>query len=215
VGFLRLTDPGYLGDDQGLFKRAPSSVLTVLGYVLFMGSLIAIMTQWLNSKLRALESGPTPIAQNGHILILGWTNRTAAVVRELIRSEGRLKRFLKRLGNKRSLKIVILVEDVTPELVLELEEEVGPDDWNPNCVIFRSGTPLRIEHLRRVDFANAAAIILPGADFAYGGADASDTRIVKTLLNIANHGKSEPGEPLQLLTTEVFDRRKVSVADAA
>jgi len=212
--FLRLTDPGYLGDDQGMFKRALSSVLTVLGYVLFMGSLIAIMTQWLNAKLRALESGLTPIAQNGHILILGWTNRTAAVVRELIRSEGRLKRFLKRLGNKRSLKIVIMVEDVTPELVLELEEEVGPGDWNPNRVIFRSGTPLRIEHLRRVDFANAAAIILPGADFAYGGADASDTRIVKTLLNIANHGKSEPGEPLQLLTTEVFDRRKVSVAEA-
>lgn len=212
--FLRLTDPGYLGDDEGLFKRVLSSVLTVLGYVLFMGSLIAIMTQWLNAKLRALESGLTPIAQNGHILILGWTNRTAAVVRELIRSEGRLKRFLKRLGNKRSLRIVILVEDVTPELVLELEEEVGPDDWNPNRVIFRSGSPLRIEHLRRVDFANAAAIILPGADFAYGGADASDTRIVKTLLNIANHGKSEPGEALQLLTTEVFDRRKVSVAEA-
>jgi hypothetical protein len=172
------------------------------------------MTQWLNAKLRALESGLTPIAQNGHILILGWTNRTAAVVRELIRSEGRLKRFLKQLGNKRSLRIVILVEDVTPELVLELEAEVGRDDWNPNRVIFRSGTPLRIEHLRRVDFANAAAIILPGADFAYGGADASDTRIVKTLLNIANHGKSELGEPLQLLTTEVFDRRKVSVAEA-
>jgi hypothetical protein len=132
----------------------------------------------------------------------------------LIRSEGRPKRFLKRLGNKRALKIVILVQDVTPELVLKLETEVGPDDWNPNRVIFRSGTPLGIEHLRRVDFANAAAIILSGSDFAYGGADALDTCLVKTLLYIANHGKSEPGDPLQLLTTEVFDRRKVSVAEA-
>ena len=50
--FRRLTDPGNLGDDEGLFTRVLSSVLTVLGYVLFMGSLIAIMTQWLNAKLR-------------------------------------------------------------------------------------------------------------------------------------------------------------------
>ncbi|MCC5878416.1 MAG: hypothetical protein JJU03_00765, partial [Idiomarina sp.] len=35
--FLRLTDPGYLGDDEGAFKRVISTVLTVLGYVIFMG----------------------------------------------------------------------------------------------------------------------------------------------------------------------------------
>ena len=33
-GFLRLTDPGYLGDDHGALKRTVSTILTVLGYVL-------------------------------------------------------------------------------------------------------------------------------------------------------------------------------------
>jgi hypothetical protein len=39
--FLRLTDPGYLGDDEGSILRTLSTIVTVLGYVLFMGSLVA------------------------------------------------------------------------------------------------------------------------------------------------------------------------------
>ena len=69
--FLRLTDPGYLGDDKGVVLQTISTVVTILGYVLFMGALIAIMTQWLQRTMRKLESGVTPITQNDHILILG------------------------------------------------------------------------------------------------------------------------------------------------
>ena len=46
--FLRLTDPGYLGDDEGTASRAVSTIVTVLGYILFLGLLIAILTQWMN-----------------------------------------------------------------------------------------------------------------------------------------------------------------------
>ena len=62
--FLRLTDPGYLGDDTGLFRLTVSTILTVLGPVTFFGSLVAIMTQWLTQTLSNLERGLTPIAQN-------------------------------------------------------------------------------------------------------------------------------------------------------
>ena len=34
--FLRLTDPGYLGDDEGALLRTVSTLLTVLGYVIFL-----------------------------------------------------------------------------------------------------------------------------------------------------------------------------------
>jgi hypothetical protein len=76
-----------LGDDEGLSRRLISTVLTILGYVLFMGSLIAIMTQWLNQKIRNFERGLTPIVRRNHILILGWTNRTLAIVDELMRAK--------------------------------------------------------------------------------------------------------------------------------
>lgn len=53
--FLRLTDPGYLGDDEGVVLRTLSTVVTVAGYVVFMGMLVAIMTQWLIRTVARLE----------------------------------------------------------------------------------------------------------------------------------------------------------------
>ena len=56
-------------------------------------------------------------------------------------------------------------------------------------------------------------LFLPGADFAYGSADESDTRIIKTLLSIANQGeKRDAKEVLPLLVTEIFDSDKVVMA---
>ena len=213
--FLRLTDPGYLGDDEGLARRVISTVVTVLGYVLFMGSLIAIMTQWLNQTIRNFERGLTPIVRRNHILILGWTNRTSEIVSELMRSEGRVRRFLQLRGARRGLHVVILSEDVSLERTMELRRALGPL-WNAGKITFRSGIPLRIEHLERVDFQNASAIILPGADFAYGSANESDMRIIKTLMSISNQGERGDGtEVLPLLVTEIFDSDKVVMAKRA
>ena len=105
--FLRLTDPGYLGDDQGFALRVISTVITVAGYVLFMGSLIAIMTQWLAATMRRLEIGVTPISMRGHVVILGWSNRTPEVIRKFLQARGRLARFLDR-KHARKLQVVVL-----------------------------------------------------------------------------------------------------------
>ncbi len=211
--FLRITDPGYLGDDKGIFVAALSTVVTILGVVLFMGSLIAIMTQWLSETIRTLESGVTPIVQEDHILVLGWSNRTPTVVRELVLSEGRVRRFLRRRG-ARKLRIVILSEEVSTERRYELRDYLGPY-WDENQIIFRSGTPLRTEHLQRVDLMHAAAIIIPGSEIEFGGSDAADMRTIKTLLSISKSGRVEGNAELPLLVAEIFDARKLPVAKVA
>ncbi len=211
--FLRLTDPGYLGDDEGRLLQTVSTIVTVLGYVLFMGALIAIMTQWLQSTMRKLESGLTPITQKDHILILGWTNRTAAIVQELVLSEGRVRRFLKRIGAKK-LHIVILAEEVTTALPFELKEKLG-SSYNERQITFRSGSPLRIDHLKRVDFMNAGVIMLPGSDFAFEGLEITDTRIIKSLLTISNYGHLQAAERYPLVVAELIDARKIPVAQTA
>lgn len=212
--FLRLTDPGYLGDDEGTALRVISTTVTVLGYVLFMGSLIAIMTQWLNQEIRKLESGLTPISIEDHFLILGWTNRTPSIVRELVWSEGRVRRFLKRRG-ARGLRIVILAEEVTSELRQELKDIVGKK-LRQRQVIMRSGSSMRVEHLERVDFARASAIILPGADYAMGGPEATDTRIVKTLMSISRYdGRQLPGRQDPSVVAEIYDVNKLPIVQQA
>ncbi|RMH50429.1 MAG: ion channel DMI1 [Bacteroidetes bacterium] len=211
--FLRLTDPGYLGDDEGTALRVISTVVTVLGYVLFMGSLIAILTQSLSQTMRRLESGLTPIAVRDHVLILGWTNRTAPIVRELMLSEGRVRRFLSRRGARR-LRIVILAEQVDARLRQELRDQIGPA-LKHRQVIFRSGSSMRIEHLQRVAFGQAAAILLPGADFELGGAQVTDTRIIKTLMSMARYSSYREAGRVPIVVAEIFDTQKIPIARRA
>ena len=205
--FLRLSDPGYLGDDEGLARRFISTAITVLGYVVFLGSLIAIMTQWLNATMRKLEMGLTTINQRGHVLILGWTNRTPIIVREILYSGERATPFL-RLIRKSRLRIVILAENVTQAMVQELRDVLGPL-WNQRQIILRSGTPLRMDHLERVDFIHAGVVIIPAATFAYGGAENIDTRTIKVLLSISREAHSIREEP-PFIVTEILDLQKVS-----
>lgn len=217
--FLRLSDPGYLGDDVGTVNRTVSTVVTVLGYVVFLGALVAVMTQWLDARMERLESGLTPVARDKHILILGWTNRTEAIVRELLLSEERVRRFLRRHGT-RDLHIVVLAEEVNATRAQDLRDAVG-DVWDERKVTLRSGTALRPEHLPRVDHLNASAIILPAAEFQAGGIRATDSDTVKTLLSLQNAPTAERGSPIggpsapPVVVAEIFDARKVALARSA
>jgi ion channel POLLUX/CASTOR len=210
--FLRLSDPGYLGDDEGFWVRTVSTLLTVSGYVVFLGSLVAIMTQWLNATMTRLESGLTPVTRNDHFVILGWTNRTVPVLREILLSQARVRRFLRRRG-ARSLHIVVLCDEVTPALHQDLKEQLGPL-WNEQRITLRTGSPLRIEHLERVDFLHAGVILIPGNDFIPDGGMALDTRTVKTLLSINGAALNEPVPP-PLVVAELLDARKLSLARRA
>lgn len=210
--FLRLTDPGYLGDDEGTLRRTVSTVVTILGYVVFLGALIAIMTQWLNRTIEKLEAGQTPVAHRGHIVILGWTNRTATIVRELMESSARLRRFLKQHKTRR-LHVVVLAEEKASVLTQELRERLG-NDWDERRITVRTGSPLRREHLERADFSNAAAIVIPGRDFAEDGALQSDARVIKTLLAISHFVRDE-NKTLPLFVAEIFDARKERLARRA
>lgn len=210
--FLRLTDPGYLGDDEGVARRAISTVVTVLGYLLFLGLLIAILTQWLNGVISRLESGVTPVALSDHVIILGWTHRTPAIVADLLDTGARAERFLASHGAD-DLRIVILAERVDQALLGELRERLG-ELWSDRRVFLRSGTPLRVDHLERVAFRYAAVLVLPGADFGEQKPEAIDAQTVKTLMAISEHAAATGASP-PLAVAELYDGRRALVARQA
>ncbi len=210
--FLRLTDPGYLGDDEGVARRIISTVVTVLGYLLFLGLLIAILTQWLNDTIRRLESGVTPVGVRDHVLVLGSTDRTPAVLRQLLQTRNRVARFLARHGASQ-LRIVVLSEEVDATVARELRERVG-DAYDDRQVILRAGSPLRLEHLERVAFADAAVIIVPGGDHAGPSAHIVDAETVKTLRALSVHG-SRGGRTLPTVVAELGSGQSATVAHSA
>lgn len=207
--FLRLTDPGYLGDDDGVARATISTAITVLGYILFMGALIAILVQWLDQTMNRLELGLTPVAMDAHIVLLGWTSRTAAILEEILASQGRIERFLRERG-ARHLRVAVLAERAGPVLMAELRQQLQQQlrgRWNARQIVLRSGSCLRLEDLRRVDFAHAAAVLLPAADTAVDNALDADARSVKTLMTIGAALAEEPPEEPPLLVMEIQDTR--------
>lgn len=205
--FLRLSDPGYLGDDEGTWRRVVSTVLTVLGYVVFLGALVAIMTQWLIQQMRRLESGLTPVVARNHLVVLGWNSRTLPIVAEIIGSAGRVSRFLARHRTRR-LELVVLSESVTARHAQALRDDptIGA---HAGQVVLRSGTPLLVEDLERVDCMNAAALIIPCGSTGQGlGADMAT---IKALLSVSNHPLAAH-QPLPYAVAEIRDHRHVMVA---
>lgn len=209
--FLRLSDPGYLGDDQGTWRRVVSTLLTVAGYVVFMGSMVAIITSWLNRKIRSLEQGLTRVTARNHIIILGWTNRTVHIAAELYQSSKRVKKFLKRHG-ARALKLIILSDDVNPFRLQELKDHplIGK---RANEIVLRSGNTIDREHLQRVDCMNASAIIIPSQSNANKELITPDVETIKTLLSLNSEMQSQNGiGKMPYVVAEIQDENKVKSA---
>jgi len=207
--FLRLTDPGYLGDDEGMARGTVSTVITILGSVLFTGALIAILVQWLNDTMGRLELGLTPVALDGHFVLAGWNSRTLTIIEELLVSEGRVERFLRQRGARR-LRVALLAERTDASLRQEIKLQLG-ERWNARQIILRSGSPLNLDDLERVDFAHAGAIIIPAADTTADSTVGADSRAAKTLMTIGASLEEAPPEELPLLVVEIQNPRNIGM----
>ena len=210
--FLRLTDPGYLGDDVGNWQRLVSTVLTISGYVVFMGTLVAILTRWLIAKMTDLERGLTPVTLRNHIVVLGWTSQTLPLLVELLGSSGRMRRFLERHDTSR-LRLVVLSETASAAQVHELRTEPGIGR-KARQVILRSGAAIQPDALQRVACLDASAVIVPSAAHEAGSLVTSDVETVKALLSIAAQAR-HLGAPLPFVVAEIQDVRKHPVIERA
>lgn len=210
--FLRLTDPGYLGDDVGAWQRFVSTLLTVSGYVVFMGTLVAILTRWLIARMDELERGLTPVTLKNHIVVLGWTSQTLPLLSELLGSTGRMRRFLEKHDVSR-LNLVVLAEEASAEQVHELRMEPGIGS-RARQVILRSGLAIQPDALHRVACLDAAAVIVPSSAHEAGSLVTSDVETVKALLSIAAQARHYRS-PLPFVVAELQDVRKLPVIERA
>lgn len=214
--FLRLTDPGYLGDDKGTLVRVVSTALTVAGYVVFLGALVAIMTQWLIARMNEFERGLTPVALKNHVVIIGWTNRTLPLLRELVGSQRAERRFLDSFGVKR-LTPVVLSEDVSAVQSQELRADpvLGR---SASRVILRYGDALEEEAIQRAACLNAAVVLLP-SDFGVHSVSAGpgldpDVETIRVLLSMDARA-AESGSVPPRVVVEVQDSRRLDMVRRA
>ncbi len=178
---LRLSDPGYLGEDVGRAGRAISLMLTLFGVVFFTGAVVAILTNRLAALLDEFASGHHRIVESGHVLIVGWPPGTAEIVEHAVRAQ-------RRLADERRASpsaVVILVHVDAPVSLGELESKLRarlPAELDKTVpLLIRTGDPTELESLQRVDAANASAIILLPSSLAAAPRRSSDLQLIETL----------------------------------
>lgn len=197
---LRISDPGYLSDDiPDIEIRILSVVLSVLGMAVTVGGIVTIVTQALNARIAHLASAVTPVPFTDHIVIIGWTDRTPQLLRELIIS-----------CNSR---IVVLIESVGPEEHRRLLRAL-PNSKHLERIVLRRGTPTRRADLHRASCTTARCILIPAGADAVGGDPEAGPRDLKALLALrAVFEASDRASPLVIL--EVIDRSLLPLVEGA
>ncbi len=207
--FLRLTDPGYLGDDEGAWRRIVSTILTLCGYVLFMGTLVAIMTRWLIAFMEKLEQGLTPVSVKDHLVVLGETSRTVPIIQELLVNQDN-RNYFKRLNKDKEPSIILMAETVNAIIHQQLLAELKMPLKLSKRLVLRSGKALQLEALHRAACTQASAIILPSQFQSSDSPVTSDVETIKSLLSLDVLAESTGLKPR--VVVELDDARHAKLA---
>ena len=144
-------------------------VVALMGFVIF-GILIGFISTSIEERLESLRKGDSKVMESGHMLVLGWSNKVAAVLRQLA-------------SFRKGMRVVVLA----PREVEEMQEDLRVDglyDLDMKIVL-RTGQPGNLSELKRVAFDRAFGIIVLAADEAASRVD-PDIEAIKTLMLISS-----------------------------
>ena len=196
--FLHLTDTGRLAEDRAPGTRILGVVLSIAGLAVFVGALIAVLTQWFEAHMEHLSLGLTPVTYEGHFVVLGWTSRMPELVAAL-------------LGERAGARVVLMTEEITPQVRQDVLDRLERRRL-PRRLVFRTGDPEQVEHLARARCNAADAIAVPGRT---GVAEsASDARALKIVASLERHTIAD-GRERPRVAVELFDPALVPVAEAS
>jgi hypothetical protein len=181
--------------------------------VVFLGALVAIMTRWLIARMLEFERGLTPVSMRNHVVVIGWTNRTIPLLRELIGEGDSRRRFLAAFGMRR-LRAVVLSEEVSALQFQALRSDPVIGRTHARDVVLRYGSVLEEEAIRRAGCMNAAAVIMP-SDYGRGNELVSpDVETIRALLSIDSRARRN-NQPPPLAIVEIQDARRIETVSSA
>ncbi|MEV5321793.1 NAD-binding lipoprotein [Streptomyces sp. NPDC052687] len=156
-----------LGGATGAPLRVALSVLLALVALLYVSTLVGLITTALTERLIALRRGRSTVLERGHAVVLGWSEQVFTVVGELVAAH----------ANQRGATVAVLADRDKTAMEEELSTKVGP--YGPTRVICRSGPPTDPAVLALTNPAEAGVLLV----LPHDAADA-DAQVVKTLLAV-------------------------------
>ncbi|MEV0413541.1 NAD-binding lipoprotein [Streptomyces sp. NPDC050448] len=154
------------------------SVLLALVALLFVSTLVSLITTGLNDKVLALRRGRSTVLEEQHTVLLGWSEQVFPIVSELIAAN----------SNQRRAVVAVL----GPKDKAEMEDEIAlaAGRLGRTRLICRSGVTTDPAVVALVSPETARAVLV--LTHEGGGGDA---HVVKTLLALeaAVRGRGRPG----------------------
>ncbi|WP_433478595.1 CASTOR/POLLUX-related putative ion channel [Spirillospora sp. CA-142024] len=164
---LRTLDPGTMGGDTGSAPFLALMLVSTIGGIFIVSSLIGVLTTGLEAKITELRKGRSRIVEHGHTVLLGWSEQVFTVVAELVEAN----------QSERRSCVAILADRDKVEMEDAIRARVG--DLGRTRIVCRTGDPLKVADVELVSPGTARAIMVVTPE-----AEDADTRVIKVLLSL-------------------------------
>jgi len=201
VSLMHALDPGTVVEDEGAIYRA-IMLTTTIGGLVFLAGLIGIISGAFDAKDETLRKGRSKVLETDHTLILGWNSRVFSLVSELsIANQSRKKASIVIMANRDKVEMEDAIRENAPETF-------------KTKVIVRTGDPMQLGDLERVNHQGARSIIILADDEA----NDPDLATIKTALALVNnpnriekpyHIVAEIHEPTNLEAAKLVSNEEV------
>lgn len=196
---MHMLDPGNIGGDGPGWTYLFVMLFITIGGLFVLSALIGVLNQGFAALLANLRRGKSPVIEEGHTVILGWTPKIHTLLAELAEAG----------ANQRRPCAVILADRDK----VSMDAEVAAITRKTRLrVVTRTGDPMSPADLALVSLPTSKAVITLAPETHASGAPLaaheSDTIVLKSLLAIA---KAAPGRALHVVA-EIFDERTAAVA---
>ena len=147
------------------FQRAVSLLFWAMA-ISITGTIIGFITSLIQERMAALKKGKSPIIEEGHTLILGWSSRVFPILQQLAVAN----------ENVHNPLVVIFANESRELMDDEINARVG--DLGKTRVVTRSGDTTNPRELERANVGAAKSIIILDAD------ESGDATVIATVLAV-------------------------------
>ena len=169
MALLHAMDPGTVTADEGsAFWIFPMFAVTI-GGIFVVAALVGVITTGLEAKLDELRKGRSQVVEEGHTVLLGWSEQLFTIISELAVAK----------ESERRPCVAILADRDKVEMEDEIRARLG--SLGKLRVVCRTGSPTEPADLELVSPQAAAAVMVLTPEV-----DDPDAGVIKTLLALSN-----------------------------
>lgn len=191
--FMEMIDAGTLdkATDNGGWVKFISTISIMIGLVVF-SALVAIITTALDATIANFQKGRGKVWEANHTLILGWNERVADILRELIIAN----------ESQKAATIVIMAEQEKEVMDDELNSRI--EDFKTTKVVTTPAYPAALTELKRVQAHQAKSVIILASCTESASLEekaASDNLVIKTVMALIS---AQDGQNKIPIIAEIF-----------